>query len=101
GRTIRHGNGRFHDISGISWKQYSRRTNSVTRFIWFGPEPTGTCQNWQPNTVTSLVHRIPGICWADSAREWRVSLGISADIHGILLQEPSSWDKNIDKSNVC
>jgi hypothetical protein len=35
-------------------------TDPVTGFIRFRSELTGTCQNWQPDTVTGLLCRIPG-----------------------------------------
>jgi hypothetical protein len=33
----------------------------VTGFIWFRPEPTGTCQNRQLDTVTGSLRWISGI----------------------------------------
>jgi hypothetical protein len=38
-----------------------RLTDPVTGFTRFRPEPTGICQNRQPDAVTGFLHRIPGI----------------------------------------
>ncbi|CAF3512085.1 unnamed protein product [Adineta steineri] len=66
----------------------------VTRFIWFGPELPGTSPNRQPDMVTSLLHRIPGVFPAGFARKWRISSETLPEICGILIQEPSSWYVN-------
>jgi hypothetical protein len=49
------------DNSGDFMEAVFRGTDPVTGFIRFRPEPTGTWQNRQPDTVTGFLRRIPGI----------------------------------------
>jgi hypothetical protein len=49
----------------------------VNGFIRFRPESTGTCQNWQPDTVTRSFHRISGIFLPETVSFLRVFAGNS------------------------
>jgi hypothetical protein len=74
-----------------------RWTDPVTGFIRFRPEPTGTCQNRQPDTVTGFLRRIPGIFRPETASFLRVFAGNSWDTaSGIIVLGPISIQGVVD-----
>jgi hypothetical protein len=67
-----------------------REPDPVTGFTRFRPEQAGTWQNWQPNTVTRFLRRIPDIFQRVPTGNSEFSAGFSRKIHGILRQKSSS-----------
>ncbi|CAF1644570.1 unnamed protein product [Adineta ricciae] len=62
------------------------------RIRW--PDLSGLGRIRQKHVKTGSWKRLPHFSiafLAFSAQKWRVSSGISSEIHGILLQEPSFW----------
>jgi hypothetical protein len=81
GRTIRLGNGRFHIILEISWKQYSGE-----RIRW--QDLSGSTRNQQESGKTGSRARSPGLC----VKFLAFFDGFQPEIHGILLQKLLIWE---------
>jgi hypothetical protein len=72
-----------------------RETDPVAGFIRFRLEQAGTWQNRQPDTVIGFLRRIPDIFRRVPTGNSAFPAGFSRKIHGILRQEPLSWEADL------